>query len=86
MPEWLSGYLPDFSSGHDLLVCEFKTPTSLPAVSMEPALNPVSHSLSVPSHLSLFLKKKHQNIYTCVSYMKHSIYLNYFHSNISGKC
>ena len=47
------GWESDFSSGHDLRVCEFKPNIGLAAVSEEPALDPLSSSLSLcPSPLS----------------------------------
>ena len=54
-------------SGHDLTVHGFKPCTGLPAVSIEPASDPLSSSLSVPNplcSLSLSLAKinKHSNI------------------------
>ena len=49
--------LPNFGSGHDLMVGEFKPQIRLSAVSMEPASNPLSPSLSLsaPPSLSLSL-------------------------------
>ena len=57
---------PDFGSGHDLMVCEFKPHIRLSAVSTEPAVDPLSSSLSLSLHPSLLLSKtsKHlKNIY-----------------------
>ena len=53
--KWQMGRLGDsvslaynFSSGHDLRVCEFKCHIGLSAVSMEPTLDALSPSLSAP--------------------------------------
>ena len=43
----------DFGSGHDLAVCGFEPGIGLSAVSVEPALDPLSHFLSAPPPLSL---------------------------------
>ena len=48
----------DFNSGHDLMVCEFKSHIRLAAVSAEPALDPLSPSLSAPTPLVLSLRNK----------------------------
>ena len=50
----------DFGSGHDLTVHEFKPCIRLASVSIEPASDPLSPSLSapVPLVLSLSLKNK----------------------------
>ena len=42
-----------FSSGHDLTVLEFKPRVRLCADSADPALDSLSHSLSVPVSVSL---------------------------------
>ena len=45
----------DFSSGHDLTVCEFESHVGLSAVNSEPTSDPLSPSLSTPSLLSFAL-------------------------------
>ena len=49
--------MADFGSGHDLVVCEFEPHIGLLAVSAEPALGPLSPSLSAPPLLVLSLPK-----------------------------
>ena len=44
-----------FGSGHDLMECEFESHIGLSVVSAEPALDPLSLSLSVPPSLILIL-------------------------------
>ena len=51
----------DFGLGHDLAVCEFELHIGLTAVSEEPALGPLSPSLSAPHMHVLSLKNKHWN-------------------------
>ena len=53
------GKASDFGSVYDLTVHEFKPHMGLSAVSMEPALNPLSPSLSAPPSLSLLKINKH---------------------------
>ena len=48
---------PDFSSGHDLMVCEFKPQIGFCADSVEPAWDSPSPSLSAPSLLMLSLSQ-----------------------------
>ena len=57
MPGWLSQLSVDFSSGHDLMACEFEpcVPAVLTAQSLEPASDSVSPSLSAPPPLTLCL-------------------------------
>ena len=43
----------NFSSGHDLMVCEFEPCIGLHADSMEPAWDSLSHPLSLPLPCSL---------------------------------
>ena len=45
----------NFSSGHDLTIREFEPHKGLSAVSWEPALDPLSSSLSAPPPLTLAL-------------------------------
>ena len=45
----------DFASGHDLVVREFKPHIGLHSDSVEPALDPLSPSLSAPLLLALSL-------------------------------
>ena len=52
------GYVSDFSSGHDLAVCEFEPCIGLSALSKEPTSDPLSLSLSAPPLLVLSLKNK----------------------------
>ena len=47
----------DFGSGHDLAVCEFEPHVGLSAIRTEPALDPLSASLSAPPLLALSLSK-----------------------------
>ena len=47
-----------FSSGHDLMVCEFEPHVGLQADSMEPAWDSFSPSLSTPPLLALCLSLK----------------------------
>ena len=48
----------DFGSGHDLAVCEFEPRVGLSAIRTEPALDPLSASLSAPPLLALSLSQK----------------------------
>ena len=51
-PSGLVGWASDFSSDHDLMVCEFKPGLRLTAVSTEPTSDPLSLSLSAPPPLA----------------------------------
>ena len=74
----------NFSSGHDLRVCGFKSCIQLADVSMEPTSDPLSPSLSAPppleisplkisKHLKNWIFKcfqmTHQNIYTVIIFL-----------------
>ena len=48
--------MPGFGSGHDLLVHEFEPHIRFSAFGTEPALDPLSPSLSAPTLLMLALK------------------------------
>ena len=48
----------DFSSGHDLVICEYKPPIGLHSGSVEPVLDSLSPSLSAPLQLTVTLSLK----------------------------
>ena len=64
VPGWLSRLSVQLGSGHDLMVHGFEPHIGLSAVSVEPALDPLSPSLSLspsPISLSRALSKKKIN-------------------------
>ena len=46
-----------FGSGHDLTICEFESHNGLSAVSIEPASDPLSPSLSAPPQLMCMISR-----------------------------